>query len=186
MRLFASLLFIGLAYAGPPVEGNAKSPIRVRIYEDLQEADCAKVRLLLDSQLLAKYGAHVAFEHHDFPQSGHGWARRAAMAARFFDARNPKLGIEFRRQILASRETVTSDDLPAWVVTFARQFAVDPVGAVASLESPTLSAMVDQDMADGAARGVARAPMVFVGEQPVELKSISESIEAALTAAKKP
>ena len=60
------------------IEGAAKSPVRVLIYEDLQCPDCADFRQMMDTHLLPKYGATVTFEHRDFPLAKHAWARKAA------------------------------------------------------------------------------------------------------------
>ena len=38
------------------VEGRAGSPVRVLIYEDLQCPDCASFRVMMDQQILPKYG----------------------------------------------------------------------------------------------------------------------------------
>ena len=167
------------------VEGNAQSRVRVVIFEDLQCSDCAKFRAMLDGTLLAKYGTQVAFEHYDFPLASHSWSRRAAIAARFFDARNPTVGVEFRRQILAHLDEIKADDLAAFIAGFARQYGVDPVKAVEALNQPALAAMVDKDLADGVARGVAKTPTVFVDGAPfVEtftVEAISQAIETAIT-----
>ncbi len=171
------------------MEGNAQSPVRVVIFEDLQCSDCAKFRLMLDSSLVAKYGGRVAFEHRDFPLAKHSWSRRAAIAARYFDGQNPKLGIEFRRQVLGNQEQIKPEELATWVATFARQYAVDPVKAVEAMNNSRFAEQVDRDLADGVARGVVKTPTVFVDGEPfVEtftLDAISHGIDAALVAAKK-
>lgn len=191
MHILLPLLMItSTLSADHAVEGNAQSTVRVVIYEDLQCGDCAKFRAMLDAHLVTKYGGQVAFEHRDFPLPKHTWSRRAAMAARFFDAQNPKLGIEFRRQVLAGFPTIQPDDLATWIAAFARQFAVDPVKAVAAISSPSLAALVEQDLADGVARGIVRTPTVLVDGEPfVEtftVEAISQAIEAAVAASRKP
>ena len=173
------------AMAATAVEGNAQSAVRVVIFEDLQCSDCADFRAMLDATLLAKFGTRVAFEHRDFPLVSHSWSRAAAMVARFFDAWNPMVGIEFRRQVLAHLDEPKADDLAGFVAGFARQYGVDPVEAVEALNQPALAALVDKDLADGAARGVAKMPTVFVDGKPfVEtftVEAISQAIETAIT-----
>ena len=171
------------------IEGNAQSPVRVVIFEDLQCSDCAKFRAMLDANLLAKYGAQVAFEHRDFPLASHSWSRRAAIAARFFDARNPTVGVEFRRQVLARAGRLQADELAGFIASFARQYGVDPLKAVEALNQPSLAAMVEKDLADGVARGVSKTPTVFVDGEPfVEtftVEAISQAIETAIATYKK-
>lgn len=189
MRLLASLLLMSASALAELVEGNAQSPVRVVIFEDLQCGDCAKLRTMLDGQLLPKFGATVAFEHRDFPLEKHVWARRAALAARYFHLQNPNVGIEFRRQALANF-AMPDEDFTAWLIAFARQYAVDPVKTVAALKSPTLAAQIDKDLAEGTARGVSRTPTVFVDGEPfVEtftFEALSQAITAALAASRNP
>ena len=189
MRLLASLAMTTSFLFGAALEGNTQSPVRVVIFEDLQCSDCAKLRVMLDTQLLPKYGRAVAFEHRDFPLAKHSWSRRGAMAARYFDSQNPTVGVEFRRQALANLDKIEAEDLASWIASFARQYAVDPVKAVASMSSASLAAQVEKDLAEGVARGVAKTPTVFVDDEPfVEtftFEAISHAIEAALAAARK-
>src|SRR5262245_36432355 len=99
-----SLLFAALAAAAfaqqPLVEGNPQSRVRVQIWEDLQSPDCADFRVMLDKQLLPKFKGAVACEHKDFPLPKHNWARRAAIAARFFESVSPRAAVEFRQQTM--------------------------------------------------------------------------------------
>jgi protein-disulfide isomerase len=189
MRILASLLLLAQTLASATVEGNAQSPVRVVIFEDLQCGDCARLRAMLDNQLLPKFGATVAFEHRDFPLEKHAWARRAALAARYFDRQNPNVGIEFRRQALANL-TLPDEEFTTWLIAFARQYAVDPVKTVAALKSPALAAQVDKDVEEGTARGVNRTPTVFVDGEPfVEtftFEALSQAITAALAAHRNP
>ena len=131
------------------VEGNAKSPVRVVIYEDLQCPDCRDFRQMMDEKLLPKYAEQVAFEHRDFPLAKHAWAREAAHAARFFELQNPKLGIEFRRQTMAKIKEIKPDTLGNFVAEFARKYAVDAVRAVEAMKDASLAAAVEQDFQEG-------------------------------------
>ncbi len=189
MRLLVLLLMYTSVLFGAALEGNPQSLIRVVIFADLQCSDCAKFRLMMDRQLLPKFGLAVAFEHRDFPLAQHTWSRRAAIAARYFDAQNPKLGIEFRRQALANLDRIKPEDLAAWIATFARHYAVDPVRAVEAMNSASLAAQVEKDLAEGVARGVGKTPTVFVdGELFVEsftYEALSQAIESALAPPKK-
>lgn len=164
MHLFLMLLLA----AQPAVEGNTKSSVRVLIFEDLQSADCAKLRVLLDEQLLVKYGAAVAFEHHDYPQQP--LSRRAALVARYLDLQNPNVGFEFRRQILANE--VKEEEFSTWVAAFARRFAIDPVKAVNAMNSSLLQAGLDKDIADAVERGVSQTPAVFINGKAVAVEHL--------------
>jgi len=166
------------------VEGNPASRVRVVIYEDLQCPDCAAFRRMLDEKLLPAYASRVAFEHRDFPLAKHGWARQAAIAARFFERLRPELAVAFRRHMLANIRQTTPETFKDRLSAFARDNGVHPDRALAALEDPRLAALVEADVQDGVARGVARTPTVFVNDQPFVEKftfeEISRAIEIAL------
>jgi protein-disulfide isomerase len=187
MRTLALTLAAMSAFA--VTEGNPKSPVRVIVYEDLQCSDCAAYRKMMDEHLLPKYGDRVAFEHRDFPLAKHAWARRAAVAARYFDSVNGALGIEFRRWAMTSIPTLTTETFEEKLAGWAKSHGTDPVKAVAALKSGALMQAVEDDYQDGVARGVSRTPTVFVnGEAFIETfaaDEISKGIEAALAASRK-
>ena len=165
----------------PLVEGNAKSPVRVVIYEDLQCPDCADFRKMLDDQLLPKYGARVAFEHRDFPLPKHAWARQAAIAARYFAALKPELGVEFRRETMAHLREIKLDTFKDHVAAFAARHGLKPGAA---LEDPKLADLVEKDYQDGSARGIAKTPTALVNGEPFietfTFADISAAIEREL------
>lgn len=174
------------------IEGQASSPVRVVIYEDLQCSDCAVFRKMMDDQLLPKFGAQAAFEHRDFPLTKHAWARAAAIAARHFGAMDPALGVAFRRTTFAKLKEITDPaKLADHVAAFARANGKDAGEAVAALTATgsVLAAAVDEDYQEGVARGIAKTPTVFVNGEPfVEtftVEAISKSIAQAIAAEKK-
>ncbi len=182
---------VALAAADKPlVEGNPASPVRVIIYEDLQCPDCADFRAMLDEHLLPQFQDKVAFDHRDFPLAKHSWARKAAVAARFFQTVDPKTAIEFRRTTLRNRRSITPQNFNEKLAAFAREHGVDPAKAVAALDDKALGALVEGDLQDGVARGIAHTPTVLVeGEPFIErfpLEDLTRSIEKALAARPRP
>lgn len=168
----------------PIIEGLADSPVRAVIYEDLQCPDCAAFRRMMDEKLLPKYGTKVAFVHRDFPLAKHAWARRAAIAARFFEERSAELGLAYRRETMATQEGATSENFNARLTAFAKAHGVDTAEAIAALSNPHYAQLVDQDYQDGVARGVVHTPTVFVNGQPFietfSFEEISKGIDDAL------
>jgi protein-disulfide isomerase len=171
------------------IEGDPKAAVRIVVYEDLECGDCHTFREMLDQKILPRYGSRVAVEHRDFPLTKHAWAKPAAVAARHFERENPKLALEFRRVTLAERKTLTPENIAQHVAKFARQFGSDPIKAVNALQDPALNKQVEDDFAEGLARGVLKTPTVFVeGEPFVEtftFDEIAKGIDAALQAVKK-
>ncbi len=166
------------------VEGAPSSMVRVVAYEDLQCSDCAAFRRMLDDKLLPAYKDKVAFEHRDFPLARHAWARKAAIAARFFEETSPEVAVEFRRHMLANIKQTTPDNFKDRLAEFAKQHGIDPAKATAALDEPRFNELVEKDYQDGVARGVSKTPTVFVNGRPfVEtftFEEISKAIEEEL------
>lgn len=170
------------------VEGAPQSPVRVLIFEDLQCPDCADFRAMLDEKLLPKYATTVAFEHRDFPLAKHAWARKAAIAARFFGEQSPELGIAYRRYCFSNLPQSTPDNFGDRLTAFARQHNVDPASAVAALDDKRLAALVEDDFQDGIARGIARTPTALVNGRPfietIGFEDIAKALDEELKASK--
>ena len=168
------------------VEGNGDSAVRVVVYENLQCGDCQTYRLMLDSTLLPRFGAAVAFEHRDFPLPKHNWARLAAAAARYFDSIDPAQGVEFRRRTLAQVKQLGVDTFLTHVSAFAAGCGVRAPEAVAAIGDPRWAAAVEADYQEGVARGVVKTPTVYVGNRAfIEIFTVAElsaAIEEALAA----
>src|SRR6266481_3876160 len=111
-RLLLGLLASAMAVSAeqPLVEGRTESKVRVLIYEDPQCPDCAAFRRMLDEKILPRYGERVAFVHRDFPLAKHAWARKAAIAARYFSELKPELGLAYRRHTMATIQETRADN----------------------------------------------------------------------------
>jgi len=185
-RLIVALLasVAGLPAQQPLVEGFAESKVRVLIYEDLQCPDCAAFRRMMDDKILPRYGTRVAFVHRDFPLAKHAWARRAAIAARYFGDHKPELGLAYRRQIMATIRETTPDNFTIRLSQFARDNGLDPAPVLAALDDAHLAALVERDFQDGVARGVIHTPTVFVNGTPFierfSFEDVSQALDDAL------
>jgi protein-disulfide isomerase len=190
MRMALALILsaMGLLAQKPIVEGQADSPVRAVIYEDLQCPDCAAFRRMMDERLLPRYAGKVTFVHRDFPLAKHAWARRAAIAARFFTDRRPELGLEYRRYCMAGQEATNDANFNARLADFAKAHDVEPDAAIAALSNARYAELVEQDYQDGVSRGVVHTPTVFVNGRPfVEtftFEAISKGIDEALAEAR--
>ena len=153
------------------------------IYEDLQCRDSARFCEMLDRLILPRFGQKAAFEHRDFPLPKHNWARKAAIASRFFGTVRAPLAMEWRRDVLSNLSWITPDNFNQTLSAFARKHGADLAQAMASLDDTSFAEAVERDYQDGVARGVARTPTVFIGHKPFietfTFEEISESLEKA-------
>lgn len=107
----------------------------------------------------AKY--HVPWMRHDFPLPQHQWSFQAAVNARWFDEKSPKLGGDYRNTIFAEQASIsTTDDLNQATQKFAKEhsvdmpFVVDPQGKLAG------EINADRDL--GRQLGVHQTPTIWV------------------------
>lgn len=191
MRLLAAAVLTAMSAfpaAQHLIEGAAQSSVRVIIYEDLECPDCADFRVMLDEKLLPRYASKVRFEHRDFPLAKHPWARKAAIAARFFEDAQPGLGLAYRKYSLAHLTEITLHNFDDRLSQFAKDHGVDPAKAVAALDDSRLAALVEDDYQEGVARGIAHTPTVLVNGRPfVETfaaEDVAKAIDAELAAAR--
>ena len=179
MLTAASSLFA----ASPLTEGNPRSPVRVIIYEDLQCPDCAAFALMLEKQILPKYGSKAAFEHRDFPLPKHNWARKATMASRYFESIRPELALEYRRATMAHQSEITPDNFSENLVQFAKAHELDVEKVMAGMKDPATAAALDKEFREAVARGIGKTPTVLVDGEPFiesfTFKEISASLERA-------
>ena len=190
MLLGAACLFaVSLFGQKPLVEGNPASTVRVVVYEDLQCPDCAAFRKMMDADLLPKYKATVAFEHRDFPLNKHAWARKAAIAARYFESVSPELAVEFRKATMGAQDSIKPESFNQYLSKFATDHKADAAKAIAALDDKALADAVEKSYLEGIARGVARTPTVLVNGDPYietfPVADVMKAIDRELAAAKK-
>jgi protein-disulfide isomerase len=162
------------------IEGKATSRVRVLIFEDLQCGDCAAFRRMMDQTILPKYKDSVAFLHRDFPLPRHTWARKAAIAARFFESKRASLGLDYRRHMLSTFESTTVDTFGQSLYDFCRTHGVDPAEAQDGLLKQEFADRVDRDYREGETRGVTKTPTVIVNGIPFVEKFTFEELSKAL------
>lgn len=166
------------------VEGNPKSAVRVLIYEDLQCPDCSDFRKALDESVLPRYGASVAFEHRDFPLPKHTWAKEAAIAARYFQALDPKLAADFRRTVQGNLGKVNAEGFRTSLIEFCRDRQLDTDKALAALSNSMYVQAVEADFQAGVAVGIRRTPTVVVGGksfvETIDVEELQRVLDALL------
>ena len=127
-------------------------------WEDMECPDCARANPLL-KEAAAKY--NIPWVRHDFPLPFHTWSMQAAINARWFDTKSKKLGDDYRDNVFANQNSITSlEVLAQFTQKYAQErgvafpFAPDPQG--------TLIALVKADYALGQRVGIEHTPTIWV------------------------
>lgn len=145
---------VGSLALKPPPGAN----VAIVEFSDMECPACAAANPIIVSAV-EKY--HVPLERHDSLIPGHVWSPQAAVNARWFDGKSPKLGEAYRDTIFAAQPSIaTIEDLNQATQKFARQhniampFVIDPQGKLAD------DVRADRDL--GRKLGVNRTPTIWV------------------------
>lgn len=150
------------AAAVDPVEGNLQSSVRVIIYQDLECPDCAQWHGVFKSTIIPRFGKQVAFEFRDFPLPQHLWSFNAAVLARFFDTRQPAIGMAWRDYCFTHQDILTPDNLLNQAENWATQYNI-PRAQIQQVFSRTdLFAQVEADQQRGKRDNVQHTPTILL------------------------
>jgi protein-disulfide isomerase len=152
-----ALSITGFAADGSSLKPPAGAKVAIVMFEDMECPRCATTFPLVHETAKAH---NVAVLFYDFPLSSHPWSFNAAVFARFFENKSPKLGDDFRGYIFQNQPQITPGNLQQYVQKFADDnkvplpFAIDPQGK--------LKAAVESDRALGNRCGLQHTPTIFV------------------------
>jgi protein-disulfide isomerase len=154
MLLLASTLSWGDTSVLRPPKG---AKVAIIVFEDLECPQCARVAPLLHD---ASKKYDIPLIQHDFPLRQHPWSFEAAVNARYFDTKSPKLGEEYRLFIFQNQSFVTKQNLRGMTEKWAEQhgmtlpFVVDPSGE--------LTAKVEADRNVGNQIPLDHTPTIYI------------------------
>jgi len=137
----------------PPKGSN----VAIIVFEDLECPQCARTAPLLHDAA-KKY--NIPLVQYDFPLRQHPWSYEAAVNARFFDSKSPKLGDEYRLYIFQNQNSITKQTLRGVTEKWAEQhgvalpFVMDPSGEFAK--------KVDADRSLGERIPLDHTPTVYI------------------------
>lgn len=187
LTLASTLSFAADLDALRPPKGDKVALI---VFEDLECPDCARAHPL---EIEAAKRYNIPLVIHDFPLPAntppyHAWSMDAAVVARYFEAKSPELGREFRSYVFLNQPSIGND--PSKFHALAQKFgaehnsplpfAVDPNGEI--------RAQIQKDKALGQRVGIEHTPTLYVatnqtaGQPAVEVvdrSQLFQMIEAA-------
>jgi protein-disulfide isomerase len=166
--------------AQDPVAGNPKAAVRVIIYQDLECPDCARWHGVLQNQTIPRFGSQVAFEFRDFPLPQHLWSFNAAVLARFFDTKAPRIGMAWRDYCFVHQSDFTPDNLLDKAAAWAAPYGIPRAQLEPVFSRADLFALVQADQQRGKRDNVQHTPTVLV--DGIEAQS-PEQLEQMLTRA---
>lgn len=135
----------------------AGAKVAIVMFEDMECPQCARAFPLIH-EVAKAHNVPVVF--YDFPLPKHPWSFNAAVFARFFATKSPKLGDDFRSYIFQNQAQIDPGNLQQYVQKFADNnkvplpFAIDPRGE--------LKQAVETDRDLGNRIGVSYTPTIFV------------------------
>jgi len=186
-RLTKSFLYIAaaLALALAPATSRAadgsqlKPPpgarVAIVVFEDLECPSCATAYPMVWEAAKAH---NVPVMLRDFPLAKHPWSFDAAVFARYFDTKSPKLGEDFRGYIYKNQTQIDKQNLRQYVDKFASDnkapvpFVLDPDGQLKA------KIIADRDL--GNQIGLQHTPTIFVignggpATPPIEIDDYSK------------
>jgi protein-disulfide isomerase len=148
------------------------SKVAIIVFEDLECPDCARAAPLLHE---AAKQYNIPLLQHDFPLPQHAWSFEAAVNARYFDTKSPKLGDEYRLYIFQNQTQVTKQNLRGVTERFASDhkvtlpFVVDPSG--------DLAAKVKADYQLGQRIPLDHTPTIFIVSDTVRGQPFVEVVD---------
>jgi len=133
------------------------SKLAIVVFEDLECPQCAKAAPVLH-EAAKKY--NIPLVQYDFPLRQHPWSYDAAVNARYFDSKSPKLGDDYRLYVFAHQNDITKQNLRGVTEKWASDhgitlpFVMDPQGK--------LSGEVDADRSMGERIPLQHTPTVYI------------------------
>ena len=165
--------------------GNARSPVRVIVYQDLECPSCAQWHGDFLSQIIPRFGAQVGFEFRDFPLPQHPWAFNAAVLARFFDTKSPQLGMAWRDYCFTHQDALTPDNLLDKAAAWAAPHGITRAQLSQVFARSDLFSLVQADMARGNRDHVEHTPTVLLnGVEATTPAKLEQMLTQALARAK--
>ncbi len=147
-----------------PVRGPKDSPITIIEFSDFQCPFCAGMQEALDKVLKA-FPREVHLVYKQFPLNIHPYARQAALAS--LAAHSQGKFWEMHDRLFRNFSTISEDNIRKW----AKEVGLNMAEFEKAVQSGQHEAMVQKDVADGAAAKVVGTPTVYINGKRITDKS---------------
>lgn len=146
-----------------PELGNPHAKVRVVVFEDLECPDCAHWRKLMNDGIFAEYRHTVRFEFRDYPLPQHPWAYNAALLARFFATKSPKLYFAWQNYCFYHQDQINASNLLSDAITMGQAAGIPASQVEGAFSDPELFASIRRDQRQGREWGIQHTPTILVG-----------------------
>ncbi|MGH9535321.1 MAG: DsbA family protein [Terriglobales bacterium] len=146
-----------------PELGNPHAKVRVVVFEDLECPDCAHWRQLMNDGIFAQYRRTVRFEFRDYPLSQHPWAYNAALLARFFATKSPRLYFAWQNFCFTHQDQITATNLLGDAIALGQAAGIPSAEVESAFSDPALFAAIRRDQQQGKRWGIVHTPTILVG-----------------------
>jgi protein-disulfide isomerase len=153
----------GVASLGP-----ADAPVTLVLFSDLQCPFCSKMATGLMNDILPAEDGKVRIVFHNFPLSGHKWARQAAEVAACAAVQGDRYFWLLHDYTFSHQREIVPENV---IGTYSAQLAAagnfDPDKFKACVESGDTAASVDRDIALGKQMKITGTPTLFINGKRV-------------------
>ena len=159
-----------------PMRGDAKAPVTIIEFSDLQCPFCARVTPTL-REIMGKYPGQVRWVFKSFPLGFHkdsALAHAAAMAA----ARQGKFW-EMHDLIFSNQKNLKRENL----MEEARSLDLDMIRFIADLDNPEIKQQIEADRQEGEKLSVTGTPSFFINGRPYSGALSMDQFQAAINTA---
>lgn len=168
--------------------GAADAPIVLVEFSDLQCPYCKMAHEMLSANLEKKYGKKVRWVSKQYPlRNNHPWAFDAAVAALCAGKEGKKAYNAMQDAIFHAQREITPENLRSQVLGFADKAGLKKAAFTQCVDKKQTAALVEADIREGDALGVASTPTIFVNGRKIghiEFSNISEAIDEKLAEVK--
>jgi len=159
---------------GHTLSGSDDSPVRIEVFSDLQCPACRELFFRIIQPTIKEYGDQVNVVYHEFPLTGHQFARPAAR----YVAATSRLG---QKEALLSVYDAIFSDRDRWAVDGSLEYSVstalpreDFLTVRQMLQDQDtvagINANIEREVMFGMSKGVASTPTMFISSGGKEEK----------------
>lgn len=151
-----------------PVTGAAKPEVTVIEFSDFECPSCQRASGYM-KPLLEKYGDKIRYVRYDLPLvQMHPWALSAAIAGRAVYRQKPELFWEYKKQVYANQEKLTTFTFDDFARGFAQDHELDMKKYEADVNSPELRAEILKGVGIAFANDIRATPTYIVNGVTVD------------------